>query len=216
MSSSGISAKIVEKRIVQNGINIVYPQVTGLPDEKVQEQINRAIEERVYGLIAEQRVWPDASGLKILEMIGTYQIKVNKNGILSVRLENYMFPEHAAHGTTMVKSITVDLKTGRVYTLKDLFQRGSDYIYTLNQMISQQFKEKNIPMINEFKGITVNQDYYLTSKNLVIYFKAYEYTPGYVGIPEFEIPYKKIINYINEEGPIGRLLSDRTEKMDMG
>ena len=210
--SMGISAQIVEKRIEQNGINIVYPQVTGLPDPEVQERINRAIEDRVQGLITEQRQWPDTSGLNIQEMIGTYKIGVNKNGILSVRLENYMYPEHAAHGTTMVKSVMVDLETGKVYTLGDLFQRGTDFIMILNQMIRQQFKERDLPMINEFRGITVNQDYYLTPKNLVIYFQAYEYTPGYVGIPEFEIPYRKIINYINEEGPIGRLLSDRIEK----
>jgi len=212
--SMGKSAQIVEERIEQNGINIVYPQVTGLPDPEVQERINRAIEDRVQGLIAEQRQWPDTSGLKIQEMIGTYKIGVNKNGILSVRLENYMYPEHAAHGTTMVKSVTVDLETGKVYTLGDLFQRGTDFIMILNQMIRQQFKERDLPMINEFRGITVNQDYYLTPKNLVIYFQAYEYTPGYVGIPEFEIPYRKIINYINEDGPIGRLLSDRFEKTE--
>jgi len=188
MSGNGISAQIVEKRIQQNGINIVYPQVAGLPDEEVRERVNRAIEERVYGLIAEQRVWPDSVGLKIAEMIGTYTVGVNKKGILSVRLENYMFPEQAAHGSTMVKSVTVDLKTGKVYTLKDLFRRGSDYIYVLNRITSQQFKEKDIPMINEFKGITVNQDYYLTRKNLVIYFKAYEYTPVTWAYPNSKYP----------------------------
>lgn len=205
----GISAQIVEKRIEQDGINIVYPQVTGLPDTEVQERINQVIEERVYGLIAEQRKWPDEAGMKILEMLGTYNIEVNKNGILSVRFENYMYPEHAAHGTTMVDSVTVDLNTGKVYTLRDLFKPGTDYIITLNKMISEQFKERDIPMINEFKGITVKQDYYLTPADLVIYFQAYEYTPGSVGIPEFKIPYRIIINYINEEGPIGRLLWDR-------
>ncbi|MFZ5646341.1 MAG: DUF3298 domain-containing protein [Bacillota bacterium] len=212
MSTEGISAQIVEKKIEQNGIDIVYPQVTGLPDEDVQEKVNRAVEERVYALIAAQRVWPDSAGLKISEMTGTYKIEANKNGILSVRLENYIFPEHAAHGLTMVKSVTVDLETGKVYTLRDLFLRGTDYIIVLNQMIRQQFKERDIPMINGFRGITVNQDYYLTPKNLVIYFQTYEYTPYYVGIPEFEIPYRTIINYIDPEGPIGRLLSDRSEK----
>jgi len=211
MSSNGISAQILEKSIKQNGTDIVYPQVAGLPDSNVQERINRAIEERVYQLIAEQRVWPDSAGLKIAEMTGTYKIETNKNGILSVRLENYMYPEHAAHGSTMVKSVTVDLNTGNVYTLRDLFQRGTDYIMVLNQMIRQQFRDRNIPMIREFDGITVNQDFFLTPKNLVIYFPAYKYTPGYVGIPEFEIPYVKIANYINEEGPIGRLMTGRSE-----
>lgn len=209
MSGNGVSAQIVEKSIQQDGINIVYPQVTGLASGAVQEKVNRAIEDQVYRLIALQRQWPDTSGLIISEMTGTYKIGVNKNGILSVRLENYTYPEHAAHGLTMVRSVTVDLNTGQVYTLRDLFLRGTDYIMVLNEMIRQQFREREIPMINKFKGITVNQDYYLTSKSLVIYFQAYEYTPYYVGIPEFEIPYRRIANYINEEGPIGRLISGR-------
>ncbi|GBF32712.1 anti-SigV factor [Desulfocucumis palustris] len=205
--NNGISARIVEKTIQQNGIKIVYPQVTGLPDQEVQEQINRAIEQTVYTLMAEQRVWPDSAGLKIEEMIGTYEIEVNKNGILSIRFENYMYPEHAAHGTTMVKSITVDLNTGKVYTLRDLFRPGTDYIIVLNKLISQQFKEQDIPMINEFNGITIQQEFYLTPTDLVIYFQAYEYTPGSVGIPEFKIPYRTIINYINQEGPGAWLLT---------
>lgn len=210
MTSNSITAQIVEKRIVQDGINIVYPQVTGLPDMKVQEQVNRAIEDRVNTLIAEQRVWPDTYGMKILEMTQDYEIKVNKNGILSVWFYNYMYPEHAAHGSNMARSITVDLITGKVYSFRDLFQRGTDYIYVLNQMIRQQFKERDIAMIKEFNGITVNhQDFYLTPKDLVIYFQMYEYTPRPEGIPEFKIPYRTIINYINEEGPIGRLLLER-------
>lgn len=210
MSGNNLTAQIVEKSIKQGYMNIVYPQVAGLPDEEVQEQINRLIEEQVYKLIAEQKQWPDSAGLTIAEMTGTYKIEVNKNGILSIRFENYTFPEHAAHGLTMVSSITLDLATGKVYTLRDLFQSGTGYLITLNKMIAEQFKERDLPMLKEFNGITIQQDYYLTNNALVIYFQAYEYTPGYVGIPEFEIPYRKIINIINEQGPIGKLLSDRS------
>jgi hypothetical protein len=199
----------VEKSIKQGYMDIVYPQVAGLPDQAAQERINRLIEEQVYRLIARQKQWPESAGLTIAEMKGTYTIEANKNGVLSVRFENYTFPENAAHGLTMVNSITLDLATAKVYTLRDLFQPGTGYIMTLDKMIAQQFKERDIPMINEFKGITINQDYYLTGDALVIYFQAYEYTPGYVGIPEFEIPYRKIINIINEQGPIGKLTSDR-------
>ncbi|MCL6612964.1 MAG: DUF3298 and DUF4163 domain-containing protein [Peptococcaceae bacterium] len=212
MSQDGISARIVEKRIRQNGMDIVYPQVAGLPDPEAQERINRAIGERVRGLIARQRRWPDSAGIEKFDMTGTYRVTVNKKGVLSVRLENYIFPEQAAHGLTMADSVTADLKTGKVYTLKDLFRRGTDYLFTLNMIIREQFRERDLPMINEFRGITANQDFYLTPKNLVIYFQVYEYTPYYVGIPEFEIPYQKIINYIDEKGPIGRLLSDRAER----
>lgn len=205
MGNKGIRAQIVEKEIKQDGINIVYPQVTGLPDMEAQEKVNRAIEERVLALMARQRVWPDEAGLKISEMTGTYKIGVNKSGILSVRIENFIFPEMAAHGMTMADSVTVDLETGKVYKLSDLFQRGTGWIMALNEIIARQFKEKDIPMINEFRGITPNQHFYLTQNKLVIYFQIYEYTPYYVGIPEFEISCWKIINYIDPNKEWGHI-----------
>ena len=208
--SSESSARIIEKRIRQGGIDIAFPQVIGLPDKKVQEAINREIKELVNNMLAKQREWPDAYGMKILEMIGTYDIKLNENGILSVYFENYMLPEHAANASYLAKSITVDLNTGQVYTLSDLFNPDTNYLTALNKIISKQFKEQYPHMLKEFEGININQDYYLTPKNLVIYFQMYEYTSRPYGIPKFEIPYWRIIKYINKEGPIGRLLSFRT------
>lgn len=209
--SGGISAQIEEKRIQQGGINVAYPQVTGLPDQEVQAQINQNIESLVNSMIAEQRKWPDEAGIDIFDMDGTYRVEVNKNSILSVYFENYIFPENAANGAYLARSITVDLETGKVYSLRDLFKPGTDYIITLNKIISEQLNERYSDyMIKEFEGITINQDYYLTPKNLVIYFQMYEYTSRPAGIPKIEIPYRKIINYINEDGPIGRLISDRS------
>ncbi len=195
---------ITEARYKQNGIDIVYPQVS-LQDKKIQDKINQAIQDRVFRLIARQRQWPDSAGIKHFEMSGDYKITLDEENILSIRFENFIYPELAAHGLTMVDSITIDLKSGKEYTLADLFERGSDYIYVLNQFIAKQFKQQGIPMISEFKGITANQDYYLTKENMIIYFQIYEYTPYYVGVVEFKIPYYKITNYINENGPIGRI-----------
>lgn len=210
MSSNNVSVQIEEKRIRQDGIEIVYPQVIGLPEKEVEDQVNRTIEDRVNRLIAEQTVWPNESGLKVMEMTQNYKIMVNKNGILSVWFYNYLYPEHAAHGSNMARTITVDLNTGETYTLKDLFQQGTDYMIILNEIISQQFKERDIVMIRKFNGITLNhQDFYLTTKDLIIFFQMYEYTPRPEGLPEFRIPYQTIINYVNEEGPIGQLLSER-------
>jgi len=60
-------------------------------------------------------------------------------------------------------------------------------------------------LIREFKTIDDNEDFYLTGNTLVIYFQEIEFTPHYIGIPEFTIPFKRIKNLINEEGPIARL-----------
>lgn len=206
MTSNNLSVQIEEKRIQQDGIDIVYPQVAGLSKKEVEDQINQTIKDRVNRLITEQTVWPSESGLKITTMTQNYKIMLNKNGILSIWFYNELFVEFGAHSSNMARAVTIDLNTGEIYTLKDLFQWGTDYIITLNTIISQQFKERDIVQIREFNGITINhQDFYLTPNDLVIFFQMYEYTPRPEGLPEFRIPYQTIINYINEEGPIGQL-----------
>ncbi len=77
---------------------------------------------------------------------------------------------------------------------------------TINKMIEQQIKEKDLHFIKEFNGITEFEDYYLTDNALVIYFQELEYTIHAEGIPEFIIPYAKIRNLIDENGPIRQLI----------
>jgi len=62
--------------------------------------------------------------------------------------------------------------------------------------------------LKKFNRISDNEDFYLTDNALVICFQLYEYTPYYVGIPEFVIPYSRIRNLIREDGSIGRILED--------
>lgn len=201
MAGSDVSASIIEQSVQNQCTNVKYPQVQGLKNESVQNQINEMIKRQVFSLIPEQ-------GCDVYqEILGIYRITLNEKGILSIRFEVYTFPIHAANGLTVVKSLTFNLATGEAYQLHDLFRINSDYKIVITKMIQQQIRERDLPLIKEFRGITDYQDFYLTENSLVIYFQEIEYTPHYVGIPEFAIPYSKIINLIRKDGPIARLIS---------
>ncbi len=200
MSNKDVTAAITENKIENECTDVSYPQVAGLKNEDVQNNINQLIRKQIIDLIPKE-------GCEIYNTIkGIYQVELNKNGILSIKFDVYTIRKQAANGLNVQKSITVNLETGKIYQVYDLFRRNSGYRAVITRMIKEQIKERDLPLIKEFKGIGDNESFYLTNNALVIYFQEIEFTPHYVGIPEFTIPFNQIKNLINEDGPIARLI----------
>lgn len=200
MSHKDLSAKISDVQIENECTDVVYPQVSGLRNDAVEDKINRLIEERVAAMIPREGC--DVYG----DITGNYEVMLNERGILSLKLNVFTIRIHAANGIEEQRSLTVNLETGRLYRLYDLFERNSNYKDVINEIIREQIEERDIPLIKEFTGIDDFEDYYLTKNNLVIYFQELEFTPHFVGIPEFPIPYSQIENLIRKDGPIARFI----------
>lgn len=190
------------QRLFMINLNVYYPVVYGLPDLAVQQRINHTILNLVNQLIKDQGYYKNPL---ITDVTGTYELKTNERGILSLSVINYAFAG-GAHGMTFIKSLTFDVQTGKVYELKDLFKPGSDYVKRLSEIIRRQIAERNIPLLGEFKGIRPDQDYYIADKCLVVYFQLYEITPYVFGFPAFPISVYEIQDIIDEDGPLGRML----------
>ncbi|HBC92623.1 MAG TPA: hypothetical protein DCZ10_06885 [Pelotomaculum sp.] len=202
MKSKNGSATIIDHKLQDQDqcIDVSYPQVDGLKNRAVQNEINALIKKKVMALIPKE-------GCDIYQTIkGTYKVELNQKGILSVKFNVYTFRWHAANGLDVQKSITVDLDTGKVYQLYNLFKPNSGYRMVLTRLIQNQIKERNLPLLKELKTIPDNQEFYLTNDALVIYFQEIEYTPHYVGIPEFPIPYYQISSLVSDQGPVVRFL----------
>ncbi|NLY74737.1 MAG: DUF3298 and DUF4163 domain-containing protein [Firmicutes bacterium] len=177
-----------------------YPKAVNLPG-KVRSKVNSAIKKAAYDAI------PDYDpGTSVSEAVSSYKTTLNMKGILSLRFEDYFYPEMAAHGVTGVSSVTVALKTGRVYEFDQLFVKDSNYQVILDQIIHAQIVAEQIPLLKPFAGVGPDEDYYLTPDSLVIYYQPYVYTPGAYGVLEFKIPYSKIIGVIDPDGAIGKVL----------
>lgn len=196
------SAVVTERKLVIPRLSVVYPQVGRSPYSIAQKVINQAILETVYALAREQGIAGDYTK----KGTGTYEIKLNGKGLLSLTLDNFTYAEGAAHGLTLRKSLTADLESGKIYALEDFFLKGSDYRGVLSEEIKQQIRERDIPLTTPFERIGPNPDFYLTEKGLVLYFQQYEYTPYVWGFPEFLIPYSRLTGILDPKGPISRLV----------
>src|SRR5690625_3971902 len=196
---------IKTRELRQPGITVYYPEVVGLNDTQVQHTVNQAIVHFTQQLINEQYKQQNVN--HFAEMIGIYEIKTNERGILSLTLSNYAIAAQHANGLTLMNSLTVDIKTGKIYQLKDLFKPDSNYVDILSAMVRDQIRDRNIPILNGFESISPEQYFYIADKSLVLYFQPLEITPHYVGIPMFPISVYDLEDIIDDAGPLGIMLA---------
>lgn len=199
MELNQLPSTIQTVRISHPNVIIYYPQLSGLANSRAQLTINQALLKDVRDMIQQQNYYEHP---RSTEMNGIYEIKSNERGIVSISQSNYAMTYPSAHGLTLMKSITADVQTGKIYPLKDLFKPGSDYVKVLSDMIQQQINQRQIPIL-QYNGIRPDQDYYLADKALVIYFQVYEISPYYVGFPMFPISVYDLQSIMDENGPLG-------------
>ncbi len=181
---------------------VYYPKVVRMRSRNFQRTINRTIVAETQKLIHEQvGNMPSTVG----EMQGSFEFKNNQREVLSLSLSNYTYHAHAAHGMTFIRSLTFDLEKEKICSLKDLFKPGSDYVKRLSDLVAEQIKERDIPLLGEFTGIRPDQDFYIADKALVIYFQLYEITPYVAGFPMFPISVFDLQDIIEESGPLRRM-----------
>lgn len=189
-------------------ITIYFPQIYLPHNFKSAQSINHSIREIVNGLIKKQYDEQDAS--EFGEMIGTFEIKANERNILSMTFSNYAIIPFAAHGLTFMESLNVNVKTGEVYELADLFKASSNYREKITNIINEQIKNRKMDVFSPegIETISPTQNFYLTDQTLVIYFQQYEIAPYYVGLPLFPIPIFALESIIKENGPLDSLFGN--------
>lgn len=186
-------------------VDIRYPKVIALKNKEIEDKINKDILEVVYSIIDLQKV-----DNNVEELIANYDVTLNKKSVISILFDDFVYWKKAIHGLTIIKSLTSDLETGKKYELKDLFIENSNYKEKINNIIKKQIKDHEIEryLLREFETINENQDFYLTENCLVIYYQLYEYTSYAYGFPKFCIDYDDLLDILDPNGPIPRLLYD--------
>lgn len=182
-------------------LSLQYPELTGLENSQVEKKLNSkfaglAREAGDRGLQAGKMMIEEqlARGMKA-EAFYDYRVEYNQKGIISIAFLDYIY-SGGAHGLTVQSSYTIDLKTGTVYELKDVFKAGTDYVSIISSEVKKQMGEREMTgYLPPFEAIRPDQDFFLSNNGLVVYFQAYEYTPYAAGIPEFEFGFSSISEY---------------------
>lgn len=198
IKANPISIKTIKETSENSALKITlqYPQVNGLDNKRVQDEINalskqlaenaaKEGEKNAADLAEYRKAYPDGSP-NPCETYFNYHVKYNKNNMLSLVFLNYQYAG-GAHGNTLQTSYTINLETGKQYSLKDLFEKDSDYVSVISDGVKAQLTERNLmnDLLVSFDKIREDHSYYLTNDGVAVYFQQYEILPGAAGIQEF-------------------------------
>ncbi|WP_256758582.1 PdaC/SigV domain-containing protein [Cohnella sp. WQ 127256] len=190
-----ISTAVIKENDVKQTILVNYPQISGFANEAVQKKINDKLKseaeanvEATRGLLKEALGDPIDDSLPDVSFEGTYTITYNEQGKLSLYVNYYIYTG-GAHGSTARVPYTFDLATGNQLTLKEAAGGNAKYVSIINNEIQSQIKARGIGLLNPFKTIEQDREFFLKHNGVVVYFTQYEYTPYSEGMPEFEVPF---------------------------
>lgn len=205
MSLIALPVPVITRKWVQPNFEFAFPEVIGLANPAAQQRINGRIRKLLFDMVRETG-YPENPQTEVL---GSYEIKTNERNVLSLVLDVYWFAG-GAHGMTVIRALTFDTETGRIYRLRDLFKEGSDYVRVLSDQVAEQIQQRDVPLLEEpFEGIRPDQDYYIADKALVLFFQLYALTPYVYGFPFFPISVYAVQDIIRPESPLDRMVVNK-------
>lgn len=189
--------------------DISIPVITGLKDEKLQQNINSKLEKEAVNFKNETEKYAKeyyeeckkaGFEFRTYQVHSEYRVSYNKNNIISIPVTYYSYTG-GAHGITNMVTHNINLKTGSEFILKDMFKEGSNYKDIIKSEIVNQIKstpdtyfEDAVEVVNEFKD---EQSFYIQDGNIVVYYGQYEIAPYASGIREFKIPIDMLKDCMN-------------------
>lgn len=195
--SDDITVKTMKYRPYRFAL-VKYPQVEGLADEVIQEQINQ----QLVSIFLQDR--EDLTLSSKLMVSDSFKVTLIKNLLIIEKDGNdNSFGSSQAHPT--MEFFYIDITTGIQYQFHELFLEGSDYVSKINEMITEEIATATaIPNSKftyyNFKGIMDPPVFQLDTSTITIYFPINVIAPYSQGFPRFIIPFGDIDGYINREG----------------
>ena len=191
--------QIERKQFSDDNINVELPRFQNFSDNGFEKSLNDNYNRSVGTWIEnfEKERSKDEECSFSLEQ----QIMRNKAPVISVVGEAYVYTG-GVHGAKSRIAENIDVIKNEDLKLAELFEDNS-YEEALNRQI-QSIAEANPDQYHDLwekpmlSGI--NQEFfYLTDKELVVFYPPYELSYYAKGFVEFRIPYKDIVSYLKQE-----------------
>ncbi|QFT89509.1 Anti-sigma-V factor RsiV [Bacillus sp. THAF10] len=178
---------------------VYYPQLQGMENKQAEKKVNEY-------LSVQSQVVPIPPNQQLdYNFTGDFDIQFFNKNLVILELSAYNYPFGAAHGMPTQMMVPIDIKSGQIYQLKDLFKKDSDYVKVLSEIVGKQIAENPEDYFPDaYKGIQPDQPFYVSSDSLFLYFTPYEIAPYAAGFPTFEIPFKEINSIIDKKGAFWR------------
>lgn len=202
MPQTGSPVNIEEESIYYDNeyvsVQITYPQLSGLLDKGLEEQINTNIVQEMHDAInSSEQVAEEENPDYPYSVEASYEVGRNDGAFLSMYLNVYC-ESGGAHGEEYTLYYNVlNTNPGVILSLSDLFIESSDYISVLNEKIRELIeKDPYLSEENYFTTITANQDFYLTDSEVIITFQKGDISAYIEDQPVFRVSLNEISDMV--------------------
>ncbi|MGG3564993.1 WG repeat-containing protein [Neobacillus rhizosphaerae] len=190
---------VLEQRYRPNKDYLVYyPQIRGIPN---QATVNATLAD-----LAGVKPVPSHTQLES-SYDGDFELSYYQKDLLVIEITGYDYVSCAAHGMPISIYAHINLKSGLIYQLKDLFKKGSPFVKVISDFIGNKIKnddQYSYITPDDYHGIKEDQPFYMNEAGLNIYFKPYEIAAFAAGFPTFTIPFEELKSIINQNGSFWR------------
>lgn len=192
MNKVTLSPESVTKSNSNADIEIQYPTISGLTDE-AQKAINAVLKQKADNFAAaseEQASKRDGSVERKYEFIQNYVVTFNREGVLSIVIDQYSYTG-GAHGGTFREGLTFSLKNGKRLELGDLLKAAPNYKQTLDKLLKERTKKEDFAI--DSAGLKDKPDFYIKEGGLAIFYQQYEIAPYAAGIPTYTFNFGELL-----------------------
>lgn len=200
LGAEASSAAIITSAYVQDGHEVTIPQIRGLPETALERRLNSILTKQILTLNNSERH---------STLHGTSSIAFYNNKLLAIHFTGYSFTKPSAHPTKIDVGIHVDVRTGTVYTLSDLFRQNVDYEARIRKLCFTNPERYRLKIAELWDGWTyeifsnswigADQSYLLKADSIRVYtIPSYATGP----ISGYRIPYADILDSINTDGAL--------------
>lgn len=199
-----VTSEFISEETESLSVDMQIPVLNGHIDKAIETKLNSMFKNDAVGIKASlekdaKAALEDSKNYDIefrkYLAASSYKVYYNRNEFLSLVVTHYIYTG-GAHGMSYVKGYNIDLKTGKDYSLQEIFEEGYDYKKVIDEIVLEKMKADRETYFEEaitnFKGITKNHPYYIENGNLVVYFGEYEIAPYAAGLQEFRIPFSAL------------------------
>ncbi|WP_440962265.1 stalk domain-containing protein [Paenibacillus nitricinens] len=217
--------------------DIKVPQLTGMLDKQYQDELNDIILSHAEKDLAQwehdaaemgKKAQADNKDYHPYTLNIAYELKSDGTGNPAGVISLTVITEGSEGGTSMPRIDTYNVRNvaeAQLVTLSDLL--GANYKEKLDaDILAEIKKDTDKYFLEEYKGTSVEQSFYIDKGELVVVFPKYSIAPGYVGSPEFrfslnsnstdaaKLDLKKIPNFTNKQGVLMLSLRDLANQLN--
>jgi hypothetical protein len=217
--------------------DLKVPQLTGMLDTHYQDELNDIILSHAEKDLAQwekdaaemgQKAQADKQNFHPYTLNIAYELKSDGTGNPAGVISLMVITEGSEGGTSMPRIDTYNVNNvaeAQLVTLSDLL--GTNYKEKLDaDILAEMKKNSDEYFLEEYKGTSVEQSFYIDKGNLVIVFPKYSIAPGYVGSPEFrfslnsnssdiaKLDLKKVASFTNKQGVLMVSLRDVVNQLN--